>query len=66
MHKGLWWQGLAETHHLEDAGVDWEKKIFKPILNWMDLAQERNRWWALLNLVACLRVPQNVENFFIS
>jgi hypothetical protein len=51
--------------------VDW-KKIFKSILkevgwggtDWIDLAQERERWWVLLNLVARLRIPQNVENFF--
>ena len=33
-------------------------------MDWIDLAQERDRWWALLNLVASLRVPQNVGNFF--
>ena len=56
---------------LRRAGVDW-KKIFKSILRevgwegmeWSDVAQERDRWWALLNLVASLRVPQNVGNFF--
>jgi len=31
---------------------------------WIDLAQERYSWWALLNLLASLRVPQNVGNFF--
>ena len=71
MHTGLWWRDLAETDHFEDASVDW-KKIFKSILkevgwggtDWIDLAQERERWWVLLNLVARLRVPQNVGNFF--
>jgi hypothetical protein len=73
VHTGLWWRDLAETDHLEDTGVDW-KKIFKSILkevgwegmDWIDLAQERDRWWALLNLVGNLRVPQNVGNFFSS
>jgi len=35
-------------------------------MDWIDLAQERYRWWALLNLLASLRVPQNVGNFFSS
>ena len=35
-------------------------------MNWIDLAHERDRWWALLNLVASLKVPQNAGNFFTS
>jgi len=26
-------------------------------MDWTDLAQERNRWWALLNAVMNLQVP---------
>jgi hypothetical protein len=32
----------------------------------IDLAQDRNRWPALVNAAMSLRVPQNAENFLIS
>jgi hypothetical protein len=28
-------------------------------VEWFDLAQERDRWWALVNGVMNLRVPEN-------
>jgi hypothetical protein len=35
-------------------------------MEWIDLAQNRDRWWAVLNAVMNLRVPQNVGNVLIS
>jgi hypothetical protein len=32
----------------------------------MDLAEDRERWWALVNAVMNLRVPHNAENFLTS
>jgi hypothetical protein len=35
-------------------------------MNWIDMAQDRDRWRALVSVVMNLRVPQNVRNFFTS
>ena len=32
-------------------------------MDWMDLAQDRDRWRALVNVVVKLGVPSNSENF---
>jgi hypothetical protein len=32
-------------------------------MDWIDRAQDRDRWWALVNVVMNRRVPQNVGNF---
>ena len=56
---------LREGDHFEDEGVDgriilkwiiiekWDRRG----LDWIDLYQDRNRWWALVNAVMNLRVP---------
>jgi hypothetical protein len=35
-------------------------------MDWIEMAQEKDRWWALVNAVMNLRVPQNVGNFLTS
>jgi hypothetical protein len=32
-------------------------------MDWIDLAQDRDRWQALVNMVMNLHVPQNEGNF---
>ena len=60
----FWWRNLRERDHLEDPGVD-GRIILRWILrkwdvgglDWIDLAQDRDRWRAVVNAVMNLRVP---------
>jgi hypothetical protein len=62
MHIGYWWEVLKETDQWEDQDVGgWT--ILKWILekwdgrDWIDQAQDRDQWRALVNAVMNLRVP---------
>jgi len=53
-----------ERDHFEDPGIDgfkilrWMfKKVACASLDWIELAQDRDRWRALVNAVMNLRVP---------
>ena len=35
-------------------------------MDWIELAQETDRWWALVNALMNLRVPCNAGNFLTS
>ena len=35
-------------------------------MGWIDLAQDRDNWWTLVDAVMNLRVTQNVGNFLTS
>jgi len=62
---GFWWGNLRERDYLEDLCVRrriilrwaFRKWDVGGGMDWLDLAQDRDRWWALVNAVMNLRVP---------
>ena len=64
VYKGFWWENLRERDSLEDPGVD-GTIIFRWIfrkwdvggMEWIELSQDRDRWWAIVNAVINFRVP---------
>ena len=63
MHTEFWWGNLKESYLLEYPDVDGRvilRWIFRKRdggMDWIDLAQDRDRWWVLVNAVMNLRVP---------
>jgi hypothetical protein len=61
---GFWWGNLWERDHRVDTGVDGRimlrwilKKWEGEGTDWIRLAQDRDRWRALVNAVMNIRVP---------
>ena len=63
MYTGFWWGNLMEGDHLGDPGVDGcnikmdLQKVGYECVDRTDLAQDRDRWRALVKAVMSLRVP---------
>jgi len=63
VHTRFWWGSLTERDSSEYPGPHGRiilKCIFKKWdgdMDWIDLAQDRDRWCALVNAVMNLRVP---------
>jgi hypothetical protein len=72
VHKGFWWEDLREGDHLGDPGVDgriilkWIFKKWDTGMGWIQLAQDSDRWSALVNALMNLRVAQNAGNSLTS
>jgi len=63
MLTGFWWGNLKERDHFEELGVtqriilEWIlKKVGWEDMDWINLAQNRNKWFAVLNTVVKLWV----------
>jgi len=63
MYRGFWWGNLREGDYLEDLGVygslilKWIFEKWDGGMDWIDLAQDRHSWRALVTAVMNLRVP---------
>ena len=61
---GFWWGNLRVRDHLGDPGIDGRiilkwifRKWYVGVLDWIELAEDRDRWRVLVNAVMNLRVP---------
>jgi hypothetical protein len=61
---------LKGRRSFERPGCRWEyntkmdlQEVGCRSMDWIELAQDRDRWWALVNAVKKLGVPQNPGNF---
>jgi len=52
VHAGIWWRILRKNDHLEDPGLGgriilrWLFRKWDGGMDWIELAQDRDRWWA--------------------
>jgi hypothetical protein len=60
---GSWWENLRERGHWGDPDADeriilrWIFRKLEGRVDWMELAQDRDRWRALVSTIKNLRVP---------
>jgi hypothetical protein len=63
VHTGFWWGALREGDHFGHPGVygriilTWIFKKWDGGMDWIELAEDRDRWRAVVNAVMNLRVP---------
>jgi hypothetical protein len=63
VHTEFWWGDLKEGDYLGDPDVDgriilkWILKKLDGGMDWIELAEDRDRWRALVNALMNLRVP---------
>jgi hypothetical protein len=60
---GFWWRELKKIYRLKNQEVDGRiilNQIFKNLdgrMDWIELAQDRDRWLAVVKAVMNIRVP---------
>ena len=63
MYTGFWRGNLGERDHLEGTAIDGRILLNGSSgvrcggMDWIELAQDRDRWRAIVNAVMNLRVP---------
>jgi hypothetical protein len=64
VHRGPSWVDLRGVDHLEDQRIDAENNIKMDLeevgwggMDWIDMAQDRERWRAIVSAVMNLWVP---------
>jgi hypothetical protein len=63
VYTGFWWANPGERDHLEDPGIDGRIILRWIFRNWdwgmelIDMAQDRDKWRALVNSIMSLRFP---------
>ena len=73
MYTGFWFENMMERDHLGDASVDGRiilRWIFKKWgcegRDWIELAQDSDRWRAFVNSVMNIWSPYNAGKFLTS
>jgi len=58
----FWWGNLRERDHWENPDADGIKLDLQEVGggcgDWLELAQDRDRWWALVSMVMNIQVPK--------
>jgi hypothetical protein len=64
MYTGLWWGNLRERDKFRRPRHSWEDNIRMFLqevrcgsMDWIDLAQDRDSWRVLVNVLTNIRVP---------
>ena len=60
MHTGTWWKDQREPDDLEDLDLDEKimtQKKWDEVVDWIDLAQDKDEWWGFMNMVMKFSSP---------